>query len=83
MPYSRHLGLIGAVGEVPHIVVDGMGAHALRRVHLDDLAVPHDGHGIPQLKRLVHIVGNENDRFLELALNLKQLKLHIPPHQGV
>ena len=83
MAGAEDSGLVSAVNELPYVIVGRIGAHFLRRSHLDQPSVPHDGDGIAQLKGFVDIMGNKNDGFFQLSLEGKQLELHVFAHQGI
>ena len=55
----------------------------LRRADLDDLAVLHDGDAIGEPDRLVEIMGDEDDRLLEHALQAHEFRLHLAADQRI
>ena len=58
-------------------VVIGRGTEdLLRRTQLNNAAVPHDHDAIAKAHCLVEVVGDEDDRFLELTLQVDQEILH-------
>ena len=55
----------------------------LRAAELHDLAVLHDRHPVPERERLVQVVRDEDDRPLDLALDVEKEVLHVAPNQRV
>ena len=76
-----------ALGDVPDEVLDVVVGRPrdelLRRPDLDDPAGPHDHHVIAELQGLGEIVGDEDHRLAELAVEADHLVLHIAPDQRV
>ncbi|MPN16244.1 hypothetical protein SDC9_163582 [bioreactor metagenome] len=60
-----------------------MGAEVFRRVHLYHFSALHDGDCIAELEGLINIMGDKYDSFVQLPLDLQQLKLHVFAHQRI
>ena len=63
--------------EVGHESVDRMIVDLARRAGLDDLAAGHDGDPGRHRERLLLVVGHEHERRADLAMDPRQLGLHL------
>jgi len=54
-----------------------------RRRILDELAAVHDSDAVAEADRLLHVVGDEDDRRRELTLDRLEVVLGLGPHQRV
>ena len=72
------------VGHEPRDVVGGRVAQdLLGGTDLLDATVAHHGDAVPQAHGLVEVVGDEQDRLAELALQVDELVLHLPADERV
>ena len=72
------------VGHEPGDVVGGgVAQDLLGGADLLDAAVAHHGDAVPQAHGLVEVVGDEQDRLAELALQVDELVLHLPADERV
>ena len=80
---GQHPALVDILDELRHIL--GLGAHedVLGRAGLMDGSVLHDAHPCTDPERFVEIVGDEQDRLVELVLDLHQLVLHLAADQRI
>src|SRR5829696_501968 len=78
-----HLGVVHILDEALYVLVRGLPQDVLRGAELHDLAVLHDRHPVPERERLVQVVRYEDDRTLDLALDVQKEVLHVAPNQRV
>ena len=76
-------GAVDVLGEGGDVVVLRPQQDVLGGADLDDAAVAHDGDAVAQAHGLVQVVGDEDDRLLELLLEFQQLVLHVTADQRV
>ena len=79
----QHVGLGHLGDEVLDVVVGGLGHDLVGRADLHDRAVAHDQDPVAELERLGEVVGDEDHRLAELAVQPDDLVLHVAPDQRV
>src|SRR5215207_3389962 len=78
-----YLGVVHVLDEALHVLVGGLSQDVLRGAELHDLPVLHDRHPVAERERLVQVVRDEDDRPLDLALDVQKQVLHVASDQGV
>ena len=69
--------------EVADELLVGSAPQLLRRPHLDDAAVPHEHDAVAQDDRLLDVVGDEDHRLAQPAVQVCELALEPLPADGV
>ncbi len=83
-PLQReHVGLGHLGDEVLDVVVGGLRDDLVGRADLHDLAVAQDHDPVTELERLGEVVGDEDHRLAELAVQPDDLVLHVAPDERV
>ena len=75
--------LVHILDELGYVAGGGLGQDLLGRADLDDGTVLHDAHSVADAKRLVEVVGDEQDRLAKLCLDLHHLVLHLASDQRI
>ena len=95
MPHQRRLGadhhLAGGqhalqphiLGKVPHILILRAQHNVLRGADLGHFPAFQNADVVAQFQGLVQVVGDENDGLVQLALQVQQFVLHLPPNQRI
>ena len=68
---ADYLGGRHILDELGDVVVGRLGYYLLGRALLDDDAVAHDGDAVAQFEGFVEVMGDEDDRLLQIGLQGK------------
>ena len=79
----EHSAAVDILDEVSDVVVGRLGEDLVRGADLGDTTIAHDRDVIAEVHGLVEVVGDEDDRLIEGALQLEELVLHLTTDQWV
>ena len=79
----QHAGARHLAHEVAHVVVDGGAEQLVARAALHRLPVAHDQDPVAEAQRLAEVVGDEDHRLADLAVQADDLVLHVAADERV
>ena len=70
-------------GKLADIIIDRVEDQINRPSHLHNGAIAHDRHAVSDAQRLLKIMGDKDNGFMQHGLNTQKLILHFPANQRI